>query len=76
MRCLLEVVNRHAAAIGMRINVSKIKMMSALIPGEQRQAILLEGELSEDVAEFKYFHLLSFYFHRERPGHRRNQKQY
>ncbi len=28
--------------------------MSALIPGEQRQAVLLDGETLEDVDEFKY----------------------
>ncbi len=75
MHCLLEAVNRHAAAVGVRINASKIKMMSALIPGEQRQTILPEGKPSEDVDGFKYFHLLSFYFNHKRPGHRRNQKQ-
>ncbi len=36
MHGLLEAVNRHAAAVGMRINASKTKVMSALIPGEQR----------------------------------------
>ncbi len=44
MQGLLEVVNRHAAAVGMRTNASKTKMMSAFIPGEQRQAVLLDGE--------------------------------
>ncbi len=28
--------------------------MSALIPGEQRQAVLLDGEHLEDVDKFKY----------------------
>ncbi len=37
MQGLLESVNHHAAAVGMRINASRTKMMSALIPGEQRQ---------------------------------------
>ncbi len=45
MQGLLEAVNRHAAAVSMRINASKAKMMSALIPSEQRQAVLLDGEL-------------------------------
>ncbi len=54
MQGLLEAVNRHAAAIGMRINASKTKVMSALIPGEQRQAVLLDGEPLEDVDKFKY----------------------
>ncbi len=34
MQGLFEAVNRHAAAIGVRINASKTKVMSALIPGE------------------------------------------
>ncbi len=46
---LLEFVNR-----GMRINASKTKVMSTLIPGEQRQAVLLNGEPLEDVDKFKY----------------------
>ncbi len=33
MQGLLEAVNRHAAAVGMRINASKTKVMPALIPG-------------------------------------------
>ncbi len=36
MKGLVEAVNRHAAAVGMRINASKTKVMSTLIPGEQR----------------------------------------
>ncbi len=42
MQGLLEAVNRHISGIGMRINASKTKVMSALIPGEQRQAVRLE----------------------------------
>ncbi len=38
---LLEAVDRHAAIAGMCINTSKTKVMSALIPGEQRKAVLL-----------------------------------
>ncbi len=37
----------------MCINVLKTKVMSALIPGEQRQAVLLDGEPLEDVEKFK-----------------------
>ncbi len=37
----------------MRINASKTKVMSALIPGEQRQAVLLDREPLEDVDKFK-----------------------
>ncbi len=36
MQDLLDAVNRYAAAVGMRINASKTKVMSALVPGEQR----------------------------------------
>ncbi len=47
MRGLLE-------AVGMRINTSKTKVMSALIPGEQCRAILLGGEPLEHVRKLKY----------------------
>ncbi len=43
VQSLLEAVNCHGAAVGMRINVPKNKLMSAVIPGEQRQAVLLDG---------------------------------
>ncbi len=51
---LLEAVNRHATAVRMCINASKIKIMLALIPGDQRQAILFDGEPLKDVEKFKY----------------------
>ncbi len=35
MQGLLEAVYRHGAAVGMHINASKTKVMTALIPGEQ-----------------------------------------
>ncbi len=54
MQGLLEAVNCHAAAVGMRINASKTNVLSALIPGEQRQAVLLDGEHLGDVDKFKY----------------------
>ncbi len=38
----------------MRINASKTKVMSTLVPGEQRHAALLDGEHLEDVDKFKY----------------------
>ncbi len=44
MQGLLEVVNLHAKAVGIRINASKTKVMSAFIAGEQRQAVLLDDE--------------------------------
>ncbi len=49
----IKAVNRHAAAVGMRINASKTKVMSALIPGEQHQTVLLDGEALEDVDKLK-----------------------
>ncbi len=53
MQGLLGAVNCYATAVGLRINASKIKVMSALIPGEQRQAVLLNNEPAEDVGKFK-----------------------
>ncbi len=44
MQGLLVAVNRHATAVGMHFNASKTTMMSALIPGVQHQAVLLDGE--------------------------------
>ncbi len=44
MQDLLEAVNRQSAAVGMTIHVSESKVASALIPGEQRQAVQLDGE--------------------------------
>ncbi len=38
----------------MRINTSKIKVMSALIPGEQRQAVLLDSEPLKGVDKWKF----------------------
>ncbi len=55
MQGLLEAVNRHAAAVGMRIEALKTKMTSALNPGEQRPAVLLDGAPLEDVDKFKCF---------------------
>ncbi len=54
MQDLLEAVNPHVAAVGMRIYASKTKVMSALISGEQRHAVLLDSEPLEDVKKFKY----------------------
>ncbi len=53
MQGLLDAVKRHAAAVGMRFNASKTKVMSALVPDEWRQAVLLDGEPLEDVEKFK-----------------------
>ncbi len=38
----------------LRIDVSKTKVMSPLIPGEQRQTALLDGEPLEGVDKFKH----------------------
>ncbi len=54
MQGLPEAVNRHTAAVGMRINASTTKVMSPLIPGEQRQAVLPDCEPLEDVDKFKF----------------------
>ncbi len=43
VQSLLVAVNHHAAVVCMRINASKTKEMSALIPGEQLQTVVLEG---------------------------------
>ncbi len=48
MQGLLEFVNRHAATVGMFIKASKTKVKSALISGEQLQAVLLDSESLED----------------------------
>ncbi len=53
MQGLLAAVNRHADAVGMFINASKTKVWSVLIHGEQRQAVLLDGEPLDD-DKFKY----------------------
>ncbi len=49
MQGLLETVIRHAVAVGMRIDGSKTNVMSTLIPDEQHQVVLLDGEPLEDV---------------------------
>ncbi len=46
-RGLLGAVHHHVAVVGMTNNASKTKI-SALIPSEQRQAILLDGEPFKD----------------------------
>ncbi len=46
---LFEAANHHATAVGKRINVSKTKVMLALMPGEQRQTVFLDGEPLENV---------------------------
>ncbi len=60
MQGLFEAVHRHTAAVGTHINASKTKVKSALIPGERRQAVLLDGEPLEDVDKFKYLGSMFF----------------
>ncbi len=55
MQGLFEAVNGHVAAVGMRIDVPKTKVMSALIPGEQHQVVLLDYGPLEEVDQFKHF---------------------
>ncbi len=66
---LLEAVNRHAVAFAMRINASKAKVMSAFIPGEQRQAALFDVKPFEDGDKFRY---LSLVYIAKRPRRRRH----
>ncbi len=49
MQDILEADNHHTAAVAMRINASKVKVMSALILEERCQDILLDGESFEYV---------------------------
>ncbi len=42
-----------SSSYGMRINASKTKVMSTIIPGGQRQAILLDVEPVEDVGKIQ-----------------------
>ncbi len=53
MQALLEAVNHHIAAFGLHINTLKNTVMSVRIPGEQRQAVLPDGEPLKDVDMFK-----------------------
>ncbi len=64
-------VTHHAATFTMRINASKAKVMSALIPGEQRQAAQFDVKPFEDGDKFRY---LSLIFIAKRPRCRRHQK--
>ncbi len=51
---LPKAVNHHTVAFVMQIDASKTRVISALIPGEQRQAVMLYAEPLEDVDKFKY----------------------
>ncbi len=54
MQGLLGAVNCYAAVAGLHTNASKITLMSALTPGEQRHAALLDNEPLKDVGKFNY----------------------
>ncbi len=51
----LNVISCVDDTVGMHMNASKTDVMSALIPGEQRQAVLLDSEPLDDVDKFKYY---------------------
>ncbi len=55
MQYMFKAFNRHAATVGMCINALMIKVMPALILGEQCQAILLNDD---DVNKLKYLCLM------------------
>ncbi len=66
MQGLLEAVNRHAAAVGMCINGSKTKLMSALTPWWTAPSCLGEcGQIQVPWLDVR----------RKRPGHREDQRQ-
>ncbi len=52
--CLFEALHHHTAAVRMRIKASKTKVMSAIIPGEQRRAVLLDNEPLEGADKLIY----------------------
>ncbi len=43
MQGLLEIVRHHTAAVSIRINAPKMKVVSAPIADEQRQAVLFDS---------------------------------
>ncbi len=51
MQELLGAANRNTAAVDMRISASRTNGRSAIIPGEQRQAFLSNGEPLEEVPQ-------------------------
>ncbi len=50
----LKIINHHANALDMHIKAPQTKLLPALIPGGQHQAVLLEGESLEEVDRLKY----------------------
>ncbi len=53
---VFEAINRHAAAVGVRISASKTKVMSALIPDGQRQTLIPSVELRRRLPEDMGYH--------------------
>ncbi|CAE1253263.1 unnamed protein product [Acanthosepion pharaonis] len=51
----LDEVSRMAKMVGMKINASKTKILSANYPLPDRVAVTLYGEAAEEVKSFKYF---------------------
>lgn len=50
----LTQINQTAKLVGMKINASKTKVLSANIPPAERLAVTLNGETVEEVEQFKY----------------------
>ncbi len=44
MQGLIEATNRHAVTVNMQVNAPKTKLMSALIPDKERQAVVLDDK--------------------------------
>lgn len=54
IQMVLNRIQEKAAAIGMRINASKTKILSAGIPQAERSSVTLNGETLEETDSFKY----------------------
>lgn len=54
IQTVLNRIQEKAAAIGMRINASKTKILSAGIPQAERSSVTLNGETLEETDSFKY----------------------
>ncbi len=52
---LLKAINNHAVAVGIRIHASNTKVMPTLMPSEQHQAVLLDGEPLGEANEIEHF---------------------
>ncbi len=54
VRGALEGIERYTAAVGLRVNAAKTKVLSAQIAASQQKQLFLEGVPLEEVAAFKY----------------------